>query len=584
MKPIFSDITNAQGIYTGTAELPAYLKEAYVYTSAFYAQTLIKATVQNNTLQAADEVIEPSTAALSTRSGSEHDSFVVRNEGWKTYLGDYDRAKNGQIQYSYKFDPKTEKKDLSDIDASKLYEIQSSVINSSKDCPEEYRASKDLRIELKAGELGARVAISFLGGNTCWNSSLGYYFYKDGQKPNSLSEANIIMILPNTQDGQWANNKNAAKKYIGVKRGTTVKLKYYTDINDPSTGSDLFPDGCRIGFVLACNAWENRIPGFGQNDGYRAASTDNLSVDGRGMTYKTPRTAIYRYTEASKNIDAIMFSFEDHYDDDNYSDVVFTLVSDPIEAVVDVPSVDQDGDKQTVHTVKGTYAFEDLWPSRGDYDMNDVVIRSDYEKTFNNKGIFRESFLFTTGKNVYTGLTNGMAVTLGGVAASAEIRISVKGPKDDAYSEIKDFSREGNVLLITDDVKTRVNTTYKLTADYTQPVPKGGSAIPFIYTTTRKSLAPNMRWELHLPFEKPSDKADLSFFGKGDDRSIPSENRYYIRQEMYPFAFFLSGATEQDLHKLLNPENESKAIDKLYPDYGGWATSQGANNKDWYKK
>lgn len=584
IEPIFADVTNDQGVYMGTAELPAYLKEAYVYTSAFYAQTLIKATIQNNTLQASDDVMaEPTVASLSTRA-SDYDSYVVKHEGWKTYLGDYAKGKNGEIQYTYKFDHKTEKKDLSASNFPKLYEIQSSVINASKDCPEEYRASKDLRIELKDGQAGARIGITFLGGNTCWNSSLGYYFYKDGHKPNSLAETDVIMIFPNTQDGYWSNNRGESQRFAGVKRGTTVKLKYYSDINNPSTGTDLFPDGYRIGFVLACNAWERRIGGFTQDDGYRAASTDNLSIDGRGMTYKTPRTAIYRYTETSKDIDAIMFSFEDHYDDDNYSDVVFTLVSDPIEAVVDVPSVDQDGDKQTVHTVKGSYAFEDLWPSRGDYDMNDVVIKADYEKTFNNRGILSESFFFKTNKNSYTGLTNGMAVTLNGVAASAEIKVSVKGPKDEAYTQINDFSREGNVLLITNDVKANANTTYKITASYTAPVTAGGSATPFIYSTTRKPLAPNMRWELHLPFEKPSDKADLSFFGTGDDRSIPEQNIYYIRQEMYPFAFFLSGATEQDLSKLLDPANESKAIDKLYPDYASWATSQGANNKDWYKK
>ena len=39
-----------------------------------------------------------------------------------------------------------------------------------------------------------------------------------------------------------------------------------------------------------------------------------------------------------------------------------------------MPEVPGIADEDNYHVVNGTLAFEDLWPSQGDYDMNDVVV------------------------------------------------------------------------------------------------------------------------------------------------------------------------------------------------------------------
>lgn len=565
--PLFADMTGKDGIYNATVELPSYLQTAYIYTPAFYARTLIEAKIEGGGLIASDYVADEAETASTRAWGYESDA--VEKDKWKTYLGDYDKT-YGRIKYAYTGD-------LRETNYADLYVAHSSVINAKHDCPIEYRSSKDLLIKEDA-----EVVVTFLGSNTCWNCSMGYYYYENGHKPKSLDEANVIMIFPNTQDGQWANNPSLSRRYKGLDRGTAVQLKYYTDINDPSTGVDAFPANYRIGFVLACNAWQNRLKGFQGSKGYRAATSDGLSVNDNGKAFDGPRTAVYRYTDAKKDINSVMFSFEDYTSDSNFSDVVFTLSSNPVDAVTDIPSVDQEGISQTVRMVKGTYSFEDLWPSRGDYDMNDVMIKADYEKTFNNNGVSKESFLFTTYNNL-TGLENGLAVTLGGSAVSAGLTCYTKAPGEEEYKETE-FIRDGNIVFITKNVKEHIGSTYKLTADYgDKPVAEGGKAVPFIFSSTRKNLTPGLRWELHLPFEAPTHNVDKSFFGKGDDRSVPEKGIYYVRQQQYPFAFFLAGATEVDLGKLLLPQNEKKAIDLVYPDYAKWAESQGTTNKDWYK-
>ena len=70
--------------------------------------------------------------------------------------------------------------------------------------------------------------------------------------------------------------------------------------------------------------------------------------------------------------------------------MMFNIWSNPIEAIApDVPSVDPiDPDDASVAyrmTYKGILAFEDNWPSKGDYDLNDVIVKYSSILEFNTK-------------------------------------------------------------------------------------------------------------------------------------------------------------------------------------------------------
>lgn len=134
------------------------------------------------------------------------------------------------------------------------------------------------------------MAITFLMSNTCWNCSMGYYYYDASEHPASLADVHPVMIFPNTQDGQWSNDPKTAKKYKGVDRGTAVQLIFYPKIAEGSMegAKTVFPKGYRIGFVLATNAWGNRLPNFSGARKYRAATSDGLSVNDKGVAYKQP--------------------------------------------------------------------------------------------------------------------------------------------------------------------------------------------------------------------------------------------------------------------------------------------------------
>lgn len=513
VEPLYAGYTDGQGRFEGTIELPAYIRKAYVLTPAFYARTLLEATRSGDMLTASAESGAPANAAPASTRAKEYHSTAVERDGWKTWLGSYDTT-YGSIGYEYDGDLKVK-------NYGALLKAHASVFDTTKKCPKEYRSSRDLYLEKSA-----EVVITLLGSNTCWNSSMGYYYYKTGNKPKSLADANVVMIFPNTQDGRWSNSPWESRLYQGVERGTAVQLIYYPEIADGSKAgaTTVFPADYRIGFVLATNAWTNRLRAGDKK--YRAATSDGLSV--------------------------------------NNNDV-------------------NDG-KKTANVLRGIYAFEDLWPSRGDYDMNDVMVRSDYEKVFNEKGVFEESFMLKTFAN-FAGNANGLAVTLTGAAADAKLEFSVRKPGAETF-EAADFERDGKVVLLTPDVKETMGATYRITAKYDAPVAEAqaGTIKPFIYRTDRDGLTAGKRWEVHIPYEAPTARAEMSFFGTNDDKSIPEKGIYYVRAENYPFAFFLSGANDGDVAKLLDQTNEKSPIDQVYPAYAEWAATNGEKNKDWYKK
>lgn len=572
VEPLFGYLTEKDGTFSKTLTLPSYAKTLYIYTPAFYARSLIEVKVENGMAVASDVV--PEAKSAGTKAGGNYTSKVIDEEGWKTWLGTFNRG-TGEVNYKYKGE------ELRYTYVDELYSLHASVVNVNASCPDRLRISEDFCVN-EAGE----VAVTFLGGNTCWNSSLGYYYYPEGQKPASLEEANVIMIFPNTQDGCWSNNWWAAQAKKGVDRGTVVQLKYYPEIaNNSKTGeTTVFPAHYRIGFVLATNAWTNRIPGYTAWNAYRATTSEGLSVskkgdqvfhiDKNGQPGDTRRSAVYRYT--NKGTDAIIFSFEDSEYDDNFSDVVFTVKTNPKDMISDIPVIEDN--KQTVKSKVGIYTFEDMWPARGDYDMNDVMVSVDYEKVMDaslaNKGIYSETFTFITYENVAIN-KNGLGVTLEN-AGDADISLTIDGVETDWVK------REGNVILLTDNVKNYMGKEYKLTLTYASAVKKEQARVKtFIW----KAGEGEGNWEVHISKESPTIFADLSerYFGQRDDRSVLADGIFYVREGNYPFAIFLSGCTKDNISKLLMPENEERPIDAVYPDYAGWVTSAGKTNAGWYK-
>lgn len=440
------------------------------------------------------------------------------------------------------------------------------VLNTYGSCPQEYRTAADLYVN----DNNTAVVLTALSGWTCWNSSLGYYYYRKDQPIKSLSEVDIYTVFPNTQM-TW-NNGNYESNPRGVKAGTAVQLKYFDAEHPEGTN---FPAGYNIGFVLACNAWSTYFTGF---DSYKDAinyfSCSTKGLSNKGANGVDVHTAMFK--DSNKNI---AIAFEDFKDDDNFTDVIFALKANP--EITNVPDVDKD--LNTTVEKSGIYAFEDLWPKAGDYDMNDVLVQYTYQKTFNvYNEILKEAFIFkplvNTSQAVYN---NGLAFRMKD-AGSVVTEDAVKSNSSEEFTPATLKHESGNVILLTEGVKTNPTAQYKVSVNYQKGQKLKETAIDaFIY----RPSTDNTRLEVHCPMERPTDQVNISLFGQEDDRSEPDKGIYYVsdKNNVYPFAFYLSNATEKDIAPLLDPNNEKTPISDLYPKFIDWAKNNGTN-ADWYKK
>ena len=560
--------TDEQGKFTATVELPAYVSNVYIVSTSPFARQAIPGKIVNGVLKVSD-TDEQLTTRASYRESTRFDRNRFNNLGWNTNLGSFD-DRSGVIDYAYKGnDPKLT---LSKSEMNELRTTVSKVLNTLGSCPEEYRTQADLYVE----EDETAVVLTALRGWTCWNSSLGYYYYRYDQAPASLKDVKVYAVVPNTQM-TW-NNGSLQASPQGIKEGTAVQLKYFDDPEYPKGKN--FPKGYYLGFILACNAWNTYFTGFNSytlTEGFYASSTKGFSTKvNSGIDV---RTAMFK----DKNSN-IAIAFEDFMDDQNFTDVVFSLKANP--EITNVPPVDED--LNTTIEKTGVYAFEDEWPKAGDYDMNDVLVQYTYQKVFNIfNEILSESFTFKTLYNKSTVFTNGLGFILSneGNAQSIEYFIRKENEKNFTVASGADkFTHESNAIILTDNVKTNPNAEYKVTFKYgdkNSNKKQETSIDAFIYRPSKEGN----RLEVHCPMKKPTSKVDTSLFGQYEDCSKPNEGIYYVsnQENIYPFAFYLSNANANDIAELKNfDKNEKKSISEIYPKFIDWAKY--GTNADWYKK
>ena len=611
--PIYEDYTEANGKFSEVVELPAYAQHLYIATGNFFTGMMVmESDVKNGVVSVIAEKHKIATTRGLTRATGPGESTndlskliltnTVNSSGqatnervyndWKNWLGTWNSA-SGRPDYLLNKATADSKLVISEEEMDSLYAAVGAAFISGSAMNDEYGSYPDLLLTQDS-----EVTFTLLGGSTCWNSTLGYYYYTEGSLPTKPTDINIIMLFPNTQDGQWARAElKEVETYnsIGVNRGDVVQLMYYPNIaNNDTTGSTkVFPKGTRIGFILKTQGWGMQGNNYSikcKNNRYYnskyntwCSTTDGLSFskkvkDTDKITYpiENGESRGAKFCYKAKNGDNLtIISFEDAMDDKDFDDLIFALK--PVGVFAPLPEI---GNR--VSSTTGVYAFEDLWPKKGDYDLNDVVVNAKHEKEFNDKGkIIKESFYLTTYQN-YVELTSGLALTLNTVVTPNTIMMK-KIAAGATEAEETEFSQEGNVYYLTDDVKGELGTTYILELTYKTALSSSGdlaSIQPFIYRSEGEQ-----NWEVHIPMEAPTTKMNSDYFGKEDDCSNPAAGLYFVRQGDYPFAFYLKGANISAFEEtILKRENESKPIDELFPGFLEWSTSHGGTNRDWYIK
>jgi LruC domain-containing protein len=304
-------------------------------------------------------------------------------------------------------------------------------------------------------------------------------------------------------------------------------------------------------------------------------------LEASARTYPNPdglaRSAKFAYQNSNGKEYAIV-SFEDACNDLDYDDIVLALK--PADVFSSLPTI---ADKTSSTT--GVYAFEDLWPSKGDYDMNDALVQMTREKTFSlkegtaNYKVTKETFYLTTDQN-YVTLKSGLGFIVNTKVNPTSI-VMKKVAANTTDTVTVTYPIVGGAYVLTEDVTAELGSTYILEFNYKngiQAIDQEAEVKAFIYRTEGEG-----RIEVHIPYEAPTEKMITSYFGTLDDKSKPAENIYYVRSGNYPFAFYLQGVTIDNFKEtLLLRDNEKVKISDLYPYFLPWAESKGAEHADWY--
>lgn len=106
-------------------------------------------------------------------------------------------------------------------------------------------------------------------------------------------------------------------------------------------------------------------------------------------------------------------------------------------------------------------------------------------------------------------------------------------------------------------------------ADYNKLIPPYN---PFIICSTDQGRGK----EVHLVNYLPTNKADNSLWGTGEDASQPENNLFYVSNDNMPFAIHLPDVKDFPI------PTEKVRITTAYPGFAEWVKSSGAQNKGWY--
>lgn len=527
----------------------------------------------------------------SEGTGATKNSVELPGINWLNYMAAFDGDFTelcGGIDYANVFATEMDKNILAVTDYAELLELHGKVIDVDKtECDSKYWGSNQTITVTK----DASLAVTFLASKSGTTAALGYYYYT-GDEPTDIAQVQPILIFPNVQDGAW----NVVGKKAGTVRGTNVQLYYYGEPGNMSKDqkTNIFPAGTKIGFMLSGRAFidENYTDNTHNRWGYNkcwaqySTTTKGLCYNLKG-DYRTDGfsgAALYMPDD-----EHVMFSFEDGCDDRNCSDLIFALSSNPINVFEGVVKVDSVTTKKALSS--DVYAFEDLYPSTGDYDMNDLMVQVDNikqtstyisstvevgedDQTTTVNCLDAESFRFTTFEN-YASRNNGLGVeiVLGDNINKTNIK-DITLTVDSTYVITEEDmypTSTGFVYYITSKVHaatdacpyvlvqklddegniTQPGHTVELTINYYSPeessenmidlseVTVGQSSVkPFIYRwedDNRQST-----WEVHIPYEAPSPLATdyrtayvsndtYTYFQTEDDGSEPAEGKFYTR-------------------------------------------------------
>ncbi len=577
ISPIFVAYTDINGKYEGKMNIPTAVKEAYLYTGLFGLPTCVKlgASASGYTYDATKST--PGTRATNGVINDDKVPFKLTHglSGTDRYDNVYSLTtwnSNGvPILSGYLTRPDKVGAANENIgvvstrvrDFLIAYNVdKNNIVAGACGNAKLLREPDQVNIKVPAG--GLSMSVSFTGELAAYKNSFGYYYYPTGQKigPAEFYKMKKYLAFPNAD-------------LDALKAGDTAKLLYF---DNNGNASEVFPEGYTIGWFLISNGFGG-VMGINSATGYVNQIEDvAYGSSSPNSTYSrfrntcmsddtgTDRRFISVYDQKSK---MYVIGVEDAVQGntpDDYMDLMFTVTTSKDLGGGDlepVPPTDPDPEP-VVLPLKGTLAFEDIWPGGGDYDLNDVMIEYNRNITFdaNNKATKSvETFKAVQKKGSATN-NNFFACQykkLGKMTLPAGVKAETATNSFVIETSAKEIA-EGTVYQIERDLTGLNLSQTDVASDFN----------PYIIT---KQYTTENRVEVHLPLADMTSAADASLMTK--------DNAYYVGSKdgsQYPFAINIpiTGFVPADETYRIDLEGQ-------YPAFANWAKSKGTTNQDWYK-
>ena len=422
------------------------------------------------------------------------------------------------------------------------------------------------------------VWITFVHEGAGQRNTLFYFVYNKNNKPTSLAQVDsFITILPNAS---FINSGG------GLVAGNKVYLGRF--------GADT-----AIGFAIAANGWNgtNSISStpFFSSISSMNPETNSANKDHVVLLYDNPtQRFLIGFEDVNRNPSGTS--------DNDFNDLIIYATANPTKAIQTstippvTPAVDADGDgvNDTYDeypndparafnvyypsaTGMATVAFEDLWPSKGDYDINDVVVDYRYHavtnasneiKDLNAKyllraagGVFKNGFSVILPFNKNNITLNGGSSVVGFESAASEAILKVF---NNSKALIPTFNTMlGETYIGTDTLFAKMTLTTPVSGSL-------GTFNPFIYVD---EMGKGRGHEVHLPGKTPSSLVSINTLGT--DADATNGNVFYKTANGLPFAISIPEKFEYPLEK--------EQIIHAHLKFVQWVQSGGVLFEDWYK-
>lgn len=420
----------------------------------------------------------------------------------------------------------------------------------------------------------ADVWVTFVSEGAGYRNALGYYSYPVGEEPASVDDITAHnIIFPNV---------SMVGSSGGLVPGDRVLLGRF----QPNTV---------ISWFVVSNGWNGSGVGDGINIFYSEPSFNPES--------SSLNTHVVQLYDSTREINFLAFEDlrRDQNSDEDFNDAVFYARANPVESieltnvVALIPANDEDGDGindelddfpfdvnkafnnfSPSENLSGVLAYEDLWPSQGDYDFNDLVVSYSYNLITNAsnqvtsiEGTFTIDNIggaFQNGFGLFFPIDPSTVESVQGQIVNADfMNLNANGTESGTAANETVVFVAGNVIEMEGDtIQLVIDLNTPMSYEQLGSVPFN----PFLISNGDRAK------EIHLPDFEPTSKA--GFLGTSNDDSDPTANRYYKTSTNLPWAL--------NIFDDFVPPQEMVPINIEYPKFANWANSGGTEDLDWYKR